>query len=66
MNNEVFWVRLFCSEFDDPRWLAIEQMPDADAVQIIYVRMRMLAGRSNADGLQTLSSASWIFISRNQ
>lgn len=52
--NEVFWVRLFCAEFDDPRWLAIEQMPDADAVQIIYVRMLMLAGRSNAEGLLLL------------
>jgi predicted phage replisome organizer len=52
--NEVFWVRLFCAEFDDPRWLAIEQMPDADAVQIIYVRMLMLAGRSNAGGLLLL------------
>jgi predicted phage replisome organizer len=49
--NEVFWVRLFCAGFEDPRWLAIEQLPDADAVQIIYVRMVMLAGRSNADGL---------------
>lgn len=52
--NEVFWVRLFCAEFDDPRWLAIEQMPDADAVQIIYIRMLMLAGRSNANGLLLL------------
>lgn len=54
MGTEVFWVRLFCSEFDDPRWLAIEQMPDADAVQIIYVRMLTLAGRCNADGLLML------------
>lgn len=52
--NEVFWVRLFCAEFDDPRWLAIEQMPDADAVQIIYIRMLMLAGRCNAKGLLLL------------
>lgn len=52
--NEVFWIRLFCAEFDDPRWLAIEQMPDADAVQIIYVRMLMLAGRCNAGGLLLL------------
>ncbi len=52
--NEVFWIRMFCAEFDDPRWLAIEQLPDADAVQIIYVRMLMLAGRSNSDGLLLL------------
>ena len=52
--NEVFWVRMFCAEFDDPRWLAIEQLPDADAVQMIYVRMLMLAGRSNAGGLLLL------------
>lgn len=54
MGTDVFWIRLFCAEFDDPRWLAIEQMPDADAVQIIYVRMLMLAGRSNAGGLLLL------------
>lgn len=54
MGIEVFWIRLFCAEFDDPRWLAIEQMPDADAVQIIYVRMLTLAGRSNANGLLLL------------
>ena len=45
---------MFCAEFDDPRWLAIEQLPDADAVQMIYVRMLMLAGRSNAGGLLLL------------
>lgn len=54
MGTDVFWIRLFCAEFNDPRWLAIEQMPDPDAVQIIYVRMLMLAGRSNADGLLLL------------
>lgn len=54
MGTEVFWIRLFCSEFDDARWLAIEQLPDADAVQLIYVRMLMLAGRSNAGGLLLL------------
>jgi len=54
MGTEVFWIRLICAEFEDPRWLAIEQMPDADAVQIIYIRMLMLAGRSNADGLLLL------------
>lgn len=54
MGTDVFWVRLFCAEFDDPRWLAIEQLPDADAVQIIYIRMLMLAGRSNAGGILLL------------
>lgn len=49
--TDVFWIRLNLSTFEDPRWLVIEQLPEAEAVENIYTRLLMLAGKSNANGL---------------
>lgn len=54
MANEVFWIRVLCNEFDDPRWAAIDQMPEGDCIGLSYIKMMMLAGRSNADGMLLL------------
>lgn len=52
--TDVFWIRVHLAIFDDSRWAVIEQMPESDAIQIIYIRLLMLAGKSNADGLLLL------------
>lgn len=52
--TDVFWIRVHLALFDDSRWAVIEQMPESDAIQIIYIRLLMLAGKSNADGLLLL------------
>lgn len=49
--TEVFWIRLHLSTFEDPRWLVVEQLPEAEAIENIYTRLLMLAGKSNAGGL---------------
>lgn len=54
MPNDIFWVRVLCCEFDDPRWAAIDQMPEGDCIGLCYIKMMMLAGRSNADGMLLL------------
>jgi predicted phage replisome organizer len=49
--NGAYWIRLHLAEFDDPRWFIIESFPEvADTVQIIYIRLLVLAGKCNAGG----------------
>src|SRR6266568_4463219 len=52
--TDVFWIRLNLSTFDDPRWLVIEQLPETEAVENIYIRLLMLAGKCNSNGLLLL------------
>ncbi len=53
--NGAYWIRLHLAEFDDPRWLIVESFPEvADAVQIIYVKLLILAGKCNAGGMLVL------------
>lgn len=53
--DEVSWIRILVAEFDDPRWSIIESYPEiADSVEIIYVKMCLLAGKCNAQGLLVL------------
>lgn len=53
--NGAYWIRLHLAEFDDPRWLIIESFPEvADAVQIIYIRLLVLAGKCNSGGMLIL------------
>ncbi len=55
--NGAYWIRLHLAEFDDPRWLIIESFPEvADTVQIIYIRLLVLAGKCNAGGHLLLPS----------
>lgn len=54
-SNGAYWLRLHLATFDDPRWLVIESFPEmADTVEIIYVRLLILAGRCNAGGTLVL------------
>ncbi|MGE3548989.1 MAG: phage replisome organizer N-terminal domain-containing protein [Geobacter sp.] len=56
--NGAYWIRLHLAEFDDPRWLIIESFPEvADAVQIIYVRLLILAGKCNSGGMLLIPGA---------
>jgi predicted phage replisome organizer len=49
--NGAYWIRLHLVTFDDPRWLIIESYPEvADSVQIIYVKLLILAGKCNSGG----------------
>jgi len=47
---EVKWIKLSTSMFDDEKIRLIEQMPDADTILIIWIKLLAQAGKTNASG----------------
>lgn len=47
---EVKWIKLTTSMFDDEKIKLIESMPDKDTILIIWIKLLVQAGRSNASG----------------
>lgn len=54
---DVKWIKLSTSMFDDEKIKLIEQMPDADTILIIWIKLLAQAGKTNASG--------YIFLSEN-
>jgi predicted phage replisome organizer len=48
--TEISWIKLKTKMFDDEKIQLIEAMPEADAVLIIWVKLLILAGKTNANG----------------
>ena len=55
--SDVKWIKLTTNMFDDEKIRLIESMPDADAVLVIWVKLLVQAGRTNANG--------YIFLNEN-
>lgn len=55
--SDVKWIKLSTSMFDDEKIKLIEQMPDADTILIIWIKLLAQAGKTNASG--------YIFLSEN-
>jgi len=55
--SNVKWIKLSTSMFDDEKIKLIEQMPDADTILVIWVKLLAQAGRTNSSG--------YIFLSEN-
>jgi len=55
--REVKWIKLSTSMFDDEKVKLIEQMPDADTILVIWVKLLTQAGKTNSSG--------YIFLSEN-
>lgn len=55
--SEVKWIKLSTAMFDDEKIRLIEQMPDADTIIVIWVKLLAQAGKTNASG--------YIFLSEN-
>ncbi|WP_051681324.1 phage replisome organizer N-terminal domain-containing protein [Virgibacillus alimentarius] len=53
--NDVKWIKLSTNMFEDEKIRLIEQMPDADTILIIWVKLLAQAGRTNASGYIYLS-----------
>lgn len=53
----VKWIKLSTSMFDDEKIKLIEQMPDADTILVIWVKLLAQAGKTNSSG--------YIFLSEN-
>ena len=47
---DVKWIKLTTSMFDDEKIKLIESMPDRDAILIIWIKLIIQAGKSNASG----------------
>lgn len=54
---EIHWIKLKTTMFDDEKIRLIESMPEADAIINIWIRLLILAGKTNDSGL--------IYIQRN-
>lgn len=54
---EISWIKLKTTMFDDEKIRLIQSMPEADAILVIWIRLLVLAGKTNDDGL--------IYIQRN-
>lgn len=47
---EISWIKLRTDMFDDNKIKIIQNMPDGDALLVIWIRLITLAGSTNADG----------------
>lgn len=55
--SNVKWIKLSTSMFDDEKIKLIEQMPDADTILVIWVKLLAQAGKTNSSG--------YIFLNEN-
>jgi len=53
--SNIKWIKLSTSMFEDEKIRLIEQMPDADTILIIWVKLLAQAGKTNASGYIYLS-----------
>jgi len=53
--SDVKWIKLSTNMFEDEKIRLIEQMPDADTILIIWVKLLAQAGKTNASGYIYLS-----------
>ena len=54
---EISWIKLKTTMFDDEKIKLIQSLPEADAILVIWIRLLVLAGKTNDEGL--------IYIQRN-
>lgn len=55
--SEISWIKLKTTMFDDEKIRLIQAVPESDAILVIWIRLLVLAGKTNDDGL--------IYIQRN-
>ena len=52
----VKWIKLYTDIFDNNKIVAIEHMPDGDAILVIWLKILALAGKCNNNGMIFLAS----------
>ena len=52
---DVKWIKIVTDIFDDEKMLLIEQMPDGDAIIVIWFKLLCLAGKQNNRGVFTIN-----------
>ena len=53
--SDVKWIKLTTGMFDDEKIKLISDLPEADAIQLIWIRLLVLAGKVNDNGKIYLS-----------
>src|SRR5438034_4552087 len=48
--SQVSWIKIRTDMFSDEKIRLIEQLPDADSILVIWVKLLALAGQKNANG----------------
>ncbi|HBP9582646.1 TPA: phage replisome organizer N-terminal domain-containing protein, partial [Enterococcus faecium] len=48
---EISWIKLKTTMFDDEKIRLIQAVPESDAIIVIWIRLLVLAGKTNDDGL---------------
>ena len=56
MANEIKWIKVSTSLFDDEKIKQIRSMPGGDTMILVWLQLLLLAGRVNHDGLLVLSN----------
>jgi len=52
---DISWIKLKTKMFDDEKIQLIEAMPEADAILVIWVKLLILAGKTNSNGFILLA-----------
>lgn len=55
--SDIKWIKISTSMFDDEKIKIIEQMPDADTLLVIWMKLLTLAGKANAGGFMMLTES---------
>ncbi len=55
--SDIKWIKITTNMFDDEKIRIIESFPDADAILVIWIKLLVQAGRTNANG--------YIFLNEN-
>lgn len=56
MSSDVKWIKLSIDVFDDEKFDAIRTLPDANDIQLVWVKLLCLAGKCNESGFLMLTS----------
>lgn len=51
MANEVKWIKISTGVFDDEAFAMIDNMPECDAIELIWFKLLVLAGKQNSNGI---------------
>ena len=57
MANEVKWIKISTGVFDDEAFQMIDDMPERDAIELIWFKLLVLAGKQNNHGLFLFKNA---------
>ena len=53
--GDIKWIKLSVSVFDDEKFDAINVMPDANDIQLVWIKLLCLAGKCNASGFLVIA-----------